>query len=171
MDIRESDRILEVCIGTGGNIPYFREQTKELVVGLDLSNSMLEICRHKVEENKWKNIELVLGCVEYIPFKENSFDKILIGGGISYFSDVKKALSEVARVAKPNSKIVVYEQVTPLDRLLSKNLLPLRHTPRSLKLLGYRHIFEGKFYIIEFSKREDAQRSSYSQTKPLAALQ
>lgn len=74
---------------------------------------------------------------------------------------MKKTLSEVARVAKPNSKIVVYEQVTPLDRLLSKDLLPLRHTPRSLKLLGYRHIFEGKFYIIEFSKREETRSEAH----------
>jgi len=32
MDIEEGNTVLEVCIGTGGNIPYYRKYTRGLIV-------------------------------------------------------------------------------------------------------------------------------------------
>ena len=112
MEIGERDSVLEICVGTGGNIPYFREYTKGPIAGLDISEGMLSTCRKRALEEDWGEVELFLGCAEYLPFADEVFDRVLIGGGISYFSDPKRALAEAARVAKRKAKVVVYEPVS-----------------------------------------------------------
>ncbi len=66
MRIREGANVLEVCIGTGGNIPYYRKYTSGLIVGMDISDKMLKMCREKVRKHSWGSVELMLGCAEYL---------------------------------------------------------------------------------------------------------
>ena len=153
MEIESGDTVLEVCIGTGSNIPYYRKYTDGPVVGIDISEEMLKVCSDKVKKYKWRKVELVQGCAEYLPFKSNSFDRVLIGGAISYFSDPKRALEEAGRVAKPLAKVVVYEQITLLEKLLKKDLLPLELAPKWLTLTNYSYLFGGRFYLTKFIKR------------------
>ncbi|HDI47090.1 MAG TPA: methyltransferase domain-containing protein [Candidatus Methanomethylia archaeon] len=109
MDIKPGDTVLEVSVGTGGNIPFFMKYTDGMIIGLDITERMLDICREKIERFGWRNVRLVQGCAEHLPFKDAVFDRVLIGGGINYFSSPKRALEEMARVVKPGSKAVVYE--------------------------------------------------------------
>jgi len=153
MEIDRGNTVLEVCIGTGSNIPYYRKYTNGLIVGTDISEEMLKVCLNKVKKYKWRRVELVQGCAEYLPFKSNSFDRVLIGGAISYFSDPKRALEEAGRVAKPLAKVVIYEQITILEKLLKKDLLPLRLAPKWLTLTDYSYLFKRHFYLTEFIKQ------------------
>ena len=52
MDIEEGNTVLEVCIGTGGNVPYYRKYTRGLIVGIDISEKMLSLCRNKARGEK-----------------------------------------------------------------------------------------------------------------------
>jgi len=149
MEIGERDSVLEICVGTGGNIPYFREYTKGPIAGLDISEGMLSTCRKRALEEDWGEVELFLGCAEYLPFADEVFDRVLIGGGISYFSDPKRALAEAARVAKRKAKVVVYEQFTILERLLRRDRPPLEILPPTLFPLRVAYPFGGRFYILE----------------------
>ena len=97
---------MEVCIGTGGNIPYYRKYTRGLIAGIDISE-MISLCKSKINEEGWNNIELFLGCAEYLPFKDGVFDRVLIGGGISHFSDPARALQEAVRVTIDEGIIVI----------------------------------------------------------------
>jgi len=153
MDIGRFDSVLEICIGTGGNIPFFRRYTDGLIVGLDISSSMLNVCRDKIERFNWSGVELVLGCAEYLPFKSNVFDRLLIGGGISYFSDVGRALREAVRVVKPGCKLVVYEQISFLDRFFGKDKLPLKLLPDNVEFINYEYLFGKRFYVLELKKK------------------
>lgn len=156
MNMEKGDNVLEVCIGTGSNVPYYRKYTDGLIVGIDISEEMLKICLDKVKRYGWRNIELIQSCAEYLPFKPNIFDRVLIGGAISYFSDPGRALREVGRVAKPLAKIVIYEQITILEKLMKKDLLPLKIAPKELVLIKHTYLFKRHFYLTEFIK----QRSS-----------
>ena len=152
MDIGRGDTVLEVCIGTGGNVPYYREYTKGLIAGVDISKRMLWICKEKAESEGWRDLELFLGCAEYLPFKDRVFDRVLIGGGITYFSDPGRALREAARVAVRGGVIVVYEQVTLLEKLLGRDKPPLELLPPELKLEETAYLFGGRFYILKAVK-------------------
>ena len=81
---------------------------------------MISLCKSKVNEERWDNVELFLGCAEYLPFKDEVFDRVLIGGGISYFSDPTRAIQEAARVTINEGIVVIYEQVTLLERILGR---------------------------------------------------
>lgn len=59
---------------------------------------------------KWStktNLSLVNGSVEDLPFADNSFDIVFHSGGINFFSDKAKVISEMIRVAKPGTKILI----------------------------------------------------------------
>jgi len=153
LDLSPEDAVLEVCVGTGGNLPYIRARTGGLLVGLDISEEMLRICARKVKQLGLGPVRLFLGCAEHLPFAPGTFDKVLIGGGISYFSDPGRALAEAARVAKEGGLIVVFEQITILERALGKVDLPLRFLPPGLKALDRRWLFGRSFYLLKLAAR------------------
>lgn len=61
-------------------------------------------------QKKWSaktNLSLVHGSAEDLPFADNSFDIVFHSGGINFFSDKAKAISEMIRIAKPGTKILI----------------------------------------------------------------
>jgi ubiquinone/menaquinone biosynthesis C-methylase UbiE len=54
-----------------------------------------------------RGIQMVLGVAEYLPFKRQSFDLILIIAALSLFKDPVKALCEAAGVLKPGGQIII----------------------------------------------------------------
>jgi len=56
---------------------------------------------------KRRNIEVVRGIAESLPFKTQTFDLILIVTSISFFTDPAQGLRETARVLKPGGQIVI----------------------------------------------------------------
>ena len=88
------------------------------IIGIDISEGMLEIGREKVKKNKLQNtIELLKGDSEAINFNDNTFDAVTVAFGVRNFENLTKGLSEILRVLKPGGKLVVLE--------FSKPTLPL----------------------------------------------
>src|SRR5438132_5940049 len=70
---RPGQRILEVGVGTGLSLPFFRADSK--VTGIDVSAEMLAKARRRVERNKLCQVEaLVEMDAENLSFADNSFD-------------------------------------------------------------------------------------------------
>jgi demethylmenaquinone methyltransferase/2-methoxy-6-polyprenyl-1,4-benzoquinol methylase len=59
--LREGDSVVEVGCGTGLNFPYLTQAIGETgkLIGVDLTDSMLEEARGKVRRKRWRNVELV----------------------------------------------------------------------------------------------------------------
>ena len=73
---RPSQRILEVGVGTGLSLPYFRSDAR--VTGIDVSAEMLDKARRRVERRKLKQVEALLEMdAENMIFEDNSFDAVL----------------------------------------------------------------------------------------------
>ena len=71
------------------------------------------------------------GCVEPLPFKDNSFDCITIAFGLRNITDKNKALSSMRRILKPGGRLCVLEFSKPTCQPLEKaydfysfNILP-----------------------------------------------
>ncbi|WP_281227754.1 bifunctional demethylmenaquinone methyltransferase/2-methoxy-6-polyprenyl-1,4-benzoquinol methylase UbiE [Flavobacterium aquiphilum] len=125
--------VLDIATGTG-DLAILMAQTKaKRIVGLDISEGMLEIGKIKIEEkNLSQTIEMVLGDSENIPFEDNFFDAITVAFGVRNFEHLEKGLSEILRVLKPGGIFVVLEtsvpEKTPYKQgynFYSKNILPL----------------------------------------------
>ena len=108
-------RILEVGIGAGANLPLLHQHLPlDLPVeiwGLDFSAGMLLQCAWRTE---WwysvPRVRLVLGDAHKLPFQDNQFDRVFHVGAINGYRDPRLALSEMARVAKPRTPIVVVDE-------------------------------------------------------------
>lgn len=123
---------------------------------MDISEGMLNECIKKIDKFRWENIELIQGCAEYLPLKAMKFDRVLIGGAISYFSDyfsdAKKAVENAVRVAKVGGKIVLFEQITILEKLLGKDKPPIKSLPENVNIQFIKYIFDDRFYIVKLVK-------------------
>jgi len=125
-DLEASDcniaRILEIGIGTGGNLPVLaRHLPGHLNVelwGLDLSAGMLALCRQRlVQHPEYRPVRLLLADAHELPFPDCCFDRVFHTGGIATYRDPRRGLAEMARVAKPKTPIVVVdEQLDPTTR-------------------------------------------------------
>lgn len=111
-------RLLEVGIGAGANLALLR---RDLPAGLeveiwgpDLSEGMLGQCRRRVRRGDERDVRLLLADAHTLPFADGSFDRVFHVGGIGGFRDPARALSEMARVARPGTPVVVVdEQLEP----------------------------------------------------------
>lgn len=152
LELAQNSSVLEVCVGTGGNVPYMRARTRGPIFGLDISEKMLKVCIKRLKRLGLRDVHLFLGCAERLPFASSAFDRVLIGGGISYFDAPGRALREAARVLKPDGLLVVFEQITLLEKALGRADIPLKLAPPSLRPLQRRWLFRRAFYLVKFVK-------------------
>ncbi len=107
-------QILDIATGTGDFAIMLAEIKPKKIVGLDISQGMLEIGKEKVAKKGLDNlIEMVLGDSENLPFENNSFDAVTVGFGVRNFEDLDKALLEIYRVLRPGGIFVVLETSQP----------------------------------------------------------
>jgi demethylmenaquinone methyltransferase/2-methoxy-6-polyprenyl-1,4-benzoquinol methylase len=108
-------KILDVATGTADVAIMASAILKpEKIIGIDISDGMLEMGRKKVEKAGLKGIiELLNGDSETINFEDNSFDAVTVAFGVRNFQHLEKGLSEILRVLKPGGKLVVLEFSRP----------------------------------------------------------
>ena len=87
--------------GTGRASHPLRPRVGHLVVS-DLSERML----HQAAA---KNLESVRARAEQLPFREGTFDRILVVDALHHFTDQAAAISAFARTLKPGGRIVIEE--------------------------------------------------------------
>ena len=106
--------ILDIATGTG-DLALLMAQTKaSKIIGLDISEGMLEVGRKKVAaKNLSPRVELVTGDSENMPFPDNSFDAVTVAFGIRNFETLEKGLAEILRVLKPGGIFVILETSVP----------------------------------------------------------
>ncbi len=106
--------ILDVATGTGDFSIEALSLKPEKIIGIDISEGMLEVGRQKMRKKKIDPIiELRLGDSENIPFADNFFDVVIVAFGVRNFEDMKGGLTEMLRVVKPGGKVIVLEFSRP----------------------------------------------------------
>lgn len=124
--------ILDVATGTGDFALAAMRLKPENVVGVDISEQMLEIGRKKIaQRNLSEKVRLELGEAENLKFDNDHFDAAIVAFGARNFEHLDKGLSEMNRVVRKGGAIVVLEfsrpKVFPLKQLYFfyfKNVLP-----------------------------------------------
>jgi len=98
------DVVLDDGCGTGLFIRRIARHSS-CVIGVDLSKMMLKVAKRMCR--KLKNVFLIQCDADFLPLKENLFDKVFSFTLIHDLPNPERAVFEMARVAKPGSKIVV----------------------------------------------------------------
>jgi demethylmenaquinone methyltransferase/2-methoxy-6-polyprenyl-1,4-benzoquinol methylase len=106
--------ILDVATGTGDFAIEALKINPDKVVGVDISEGMLEMGRRKMKAHGYESlIELKAGDSENLPFEENKFDAVIVAFGVRNFENLEKGLAEMLRVIKPGGRAVVLEFSRP----------------------------------------------------------
>ena len=125
--------ILDIATGTGDLAILMTKTKADKIIGLDISDGMLEVGRQKINaQNLQSRIEMVLGDSEKMPYDNNSFDAITVAFGVRNFENLEIGLAEILRVLKPNGLFVILETSVPEKfpykqgyNFYSKNILPI----------------------------------------------
>lgn len=106
--------ILDMATGTGDFAIEALKLNPEKIIGVDISQGMLNVGIEKMKKKKVDHIiQLELGDSEDLPFDTNTFDGYTVGFGVRNFENLKKGLGEMLRVLKPGGKGVILEFSKP----------------------------------------------------------
>jgi len=140
--------ILDIATGTGDMAINLAETNADKIVGLDISEGMLDVGKQKIiKKGLQDKIEMVVGDSENLPFKNDTFDAITVGFGVRNFETLEKGLSEIYRVLKPNGIFVILETSVPTKtpfkqgyNMYSKHILPIIGKLFSKDRSAYRYL-------------------------------
>jgi demethylmenaquinone methyltransferase/2-methoxy-6-polyprenyl-1,4-benzoquinol methylase len=126
-------RILDVATGTADFALATMRIGPDEVIGVDISDPMLEVGRKKIARKKLsETIRLQNGEAEHLKFTDGSFDAAIVAFGARNYEDLDKGLSEMNRVLRSGGAIVVLEfsrpRIFPLKQLYFfyfKHILPM----------------------------------------------
>ncbi len=106
--------MLDIATGTGDFALEALKLNPDKVVGIDISEGMLNVGKEKMKVKHVDHIiDLQLGDSENLPFNEATFDAYTVGFGVRNFENLEKGLSEMLRVLKPNGHAVILEFSKP----------------------------------------------------------
>jgi phosphatidylethanolamine/phosphatidyl-N-methylethanolamine N-methyltransferase len=113
MAIRPGERVLEVGVGTGINTLLYPRDCS--VTGIDLTGSMLDKARDRVEREGIRNVRLLEMDAADLKFADDTFDIVYAPYLISVVPDPIAVAREMRRVCRPGGRIVF------LNHFLSAN--------------------------------------------------
>ena len=102
-----SGRVLEVGIGSGLNLPYYRA-TVETLSGLDPSVDLWKLAAARRARTSFA-VEFMDGSAERVPAPDASFDTVVTTFTLCSIPDVTAALGEMRRVLRPGGRLLFIE--------------------------------------------------------------
>jgi len=164
--------ILDVATGTADFAIEATALNPTKIIGVDISEGMLEIGRKKIRKKKLEDlIELQMGDSEKLLFEDNNFDAIIVSFGVRNFENLKKGLEDMYRVLKPKGKLVVVEFSKPsrfpfkqifnfyfsfilpiIGKFISRDTTAYSYLPESVQAFPYGNAFLEKLEIVGFKE-------------------
>jgi demethylmenaquinone methyltransferase/2-methoxy-6-polyprenyl-1,4-benzoquinol methylase len=164
--------ILDIATGTGDFAIEALALKPEKVIGVDISEGMLNIGKEKMKRKKLDHIiSLQMGDSENLGFADNMFDAAIVSFGVRNFENLEKGLSNILRVLKPGAPLVVLEFSKPrvfpvkqlysvyfrfvlplLGRLVSKDRSAYTYLPESVNAFPEREEFINILTEVGFTK-------------------
>ena len=112
-EMKEGDTVLDLGSGAGNDVFVARHLVGESgqVIGVDMTEAMIE--KANINKNKlgYKNVEFRLGEVENLPVDNDTVDVTVSNCVINLVPDKRKAYQEVYRTLKKGGKFVISDIV------------------------------------------------------------
>jgi ubiquinone/menaquinone biosynthesis C-methylase UbiE len=114
---RPTDHALDISTG-GGHTALALAPYVARVVASDLTPGMLAAARAFLAAQGVANADYVIADAEHLPFLDASFDLVTVRIAPHHYADVRAAAREMARVMRPNGRLVLIDNVAPANPAL-----------------------------------------------------
>lgn len=165
--------VLDVATGTGDLAIAVQKGTGAQVVGMDLSQLMLNVGIDKIKKiNLNGQISMEKGDAENLTYESNKFDAVCVAFGVRNFENLEKGLAELKRVVKEHKSVYILEfskvegflgpfymfyfkNVLPrIGKLISKDSRAYTYLPDSVNAFPYGEKMKNILLDVGFSKVE-----------------
>jgi SAM-dependent methyltransferase len=137
MALTPGDGVLDVGCGTGNFTRDFAKSAGPdgLVVGLDVSQTMLARAVRDTESAGFDQVAYVRGNAADLPFLNASFDAVCCFAALNLFADPYAALDSFTRVLTPGGRLAIFTSVRGRSA-------PLRTFERAIQAQSGMNMFE-----------------------------
>lgn len=121
--IQEGETVLDLGSGSGMDVfvAALKAGSTGQVSGVDMTDEQLIKSETLRKEYKLESISFHKTYIEKLPFADASFDVVISNGVINLSPDKEKVFVEVARVLKPNGRMIIADIVT--EKQLPENVV------------------------------------------------
>ena len=164
--LERGDTVVELGCGTGLNFPYLHKAVGEngQIVGVDLTDAMLEQARQRVMASRWRNVELIQADLLKYAIPKN-VDGLLSSLAITLIPEYDEIIKRAAKALKPGGRLAILDFKEPenwpvwvirfaawLNKPYGVSLeladrKPMESVRRYLKEVTYREYYHGVLYL------------------------
>ena len=111
--IKKGDTVIDLGSGAGNDCFVAQAITGESgkVIGIDMTEAMIEKARENAEKLGFNNVEFRFGDIEKIPVADNRADVVVSNCVLNLVPDKRKAFQEIFRILKPNAHFSISDVV------------------------------------------------------------
>jgi len=113
------DLALDIATGAGHTALALAPHVSS-IVAYDITPQMLEETARNAAARSLGNLSTRQGAAENLPFPAASFDIVTVRQAPHHFADVRRAVCEMARVARPGGRVIVVDSRAPDDDELDR---------------------------------------------------
>jgi ubiquinone/menaquinone biosynthesis C-methylase UbiE len=100
-------RVLEIGIGSGLNLPFYRPQARE-ILGLEPSPRLVAMAQRRARRSP-RSVNFIEGSAEAIPLDGGTIDTVVTTWTLCSIPHAIEALGEMRRVLKPGGQLLFVE--------------------------------------------------------------
>lgn len=101
-EVKANSKILDIGTGTGILISYLLEKSPSKLVGVDISENMIEVAKEKYKD---RDVEFV--ATDIMEFNEDKYDYIFIYSAYPHFKDKEGLFNHLEKLLNVNGKVII----------------------------------------------------------------
>lgn len=114
LNLNTGDTVIDLGCGTGLNFGLLENRIGPTgsLIGVDLSDNMLQQARQRVEKNGWKNVRLVQSDIADFSIPDET-DAILSTLALTMSPDYERIIKKIAETLEPGKRLSIFELKRP----------------------------------------------------------